>query len=326
MNRSNSPICTRVRVLAHLVVLVAICAAAVSATGQSSLAWQQVKPQRTLTPRAYFASAYDPVSGDVVLFGGYNNYGQLDETWVYDGQNWEHKVEYVHPSARASASMAYDAKTHKIVMFGGYNGHGYLNDTWLWDGKTRTWTQAFPTRVPPAVGGPMLFSDPVNGRVDMFGGFDGNFFQDTTWRWNGANWSRVWTANIASARGWAVTATNPVDHTTVIFGGVGDVRPDTWTFDGKNWTEQSFAGEPPYFSGSSGYFDPQLQQIVVLGADTNQTWSWDGSAWNPLTTTSAPLARDGMGTVWDATSGQFLVFGGVSAKGLMADTWMLVSQ
>lgn len=313
--------------LADLVALTLIAVAlTTAATAQSTLVWQQVDAVRTLPPRAYFASAYDPVSKFIILFGGYNNYGQLDETWLFDGQNWEHLVTYVHPSARASASMVYDAKVHKLVMFGGYNGANYLNDTWLFDGKTLTWTQAFPTTVPPAVAGPMLFSDPVNGHADMFGGFDGNFFQETTWRWGAGNWHHIWTTNLASARGWAVAATNPVNQTTVIFGGVADVRPDTWTFDGKDWTQQSFSGEPPYFSGSPGYFDPQLGQIVALGGGQNQTWSWDGSAWTQLSTLTGTFSREGVGTVWDDATGEFLIFGGLSPKGLMGDVWQLTPE
>lgn len=310
-----------VGVVGHLVVLILICAAA---SAQSNLAWQKLTPLGTLSPRAYFATAYDPVSQNVVIFGGYNNNGQLDETWIYDGQNWRHAVEYVHPSARASASMVYDAKLKKIVLFGGYDGQNYLNDTWIFDGATRTWTQAFPTNVPPGVAGPMLFADPVSGRADMYGGFDGRLYQYATWRWNSGNWHRVWTPNSGTARGWAVAATNPVNHQTVMFGGIADVRPDTWTFDGKDWTEQSFSGEPQYFPCTAGYFDPQLGEVVVLFS--NQTWAWDGTAWSQLTTLSAPIGREGAGTVWDAKSGQFLVFAGSSSFGLMSDTWMLTQQ
>lgn len=311
-----------VQLAVHLMMLVLICAATVA--GQSGLSWQKLNLQGQLTPRAYFATAYDPISKNVVIFGGYNQYGQLDETCLYDGHRWAHVVEYVHPSARASASMVYDAKVHKIVLFGGFDGRNYLNDTWLWDGATRTWTQAFPTTVPPAVAGPMLFSDPVNGHADMYGGFDGNLFQYATWRWGAGNWHRVWTTNNATARGWGVAATNPVDQTTVVFGGIADVRPDTWTFDGKDWTEQSFAGQPQYFPCTAGYFDPQLGEVIVLFS--NQTWAWEGNAWSQLATLAAPFPREGAGTVWDPVTGQFLIFGGQSSMGLMSDTWQLTQQ
>ena len=309
------------RSVVPLVMLMFLSAALASA---QTLAWHKLNLQGNLPPRAYFASAYDPISKSVVVFGGYNNFGQLDETWLFDGQNWKHAVEYVHPAARASASMAYDAMIHKIVLFGGFDGRNYLNDTWLWDGKTRTWSQANPTTVPTGVAGPMLFSDPVNGHADMYGGFDGFLYQLDTWRWGAGNWHRVWTVNSGSARGWGVAATNPVNKQTVMFGGIADVRPDTWTFDGTDWTEQSFWGEPQYFPCTAGYYDPQLGEVIVLFS--NQTWAWDGSAWSQLTTLSSPFPREGAGTVWDPANSQFLIFGGQSSNGLMGDTWALTAQ
>jgi hypothetical protein len=74
--------------------------------------------------------------------------------------------------------MTYDSVTQKVVLFGGYDGTNYLGDTWLWDGSKLQWTQATPKHRPSAVTGPMLFPDP-NGRADLFGGFDGQFYQLT---------------------------------------------------------------------------------------------------------------------------------------------------
>ena len=78
--------------------------------------------------------------------------------------------------------MAYDRRTHKAVLFGGYNGRQDLGDTWLWDGTTSTWTQVTPGHSPTAVTGPMVFTDP-NGRVDEFGGFDGQLYEGRMWQW-----------------------------------------------------------------------------------------------------------------------------------------------
>ena len=73
--------------------------------------------------------------------------------------------------------MTYDSVTQKVVLFGGFNGT-FLGDTWLWDGSTLQWTQATPQHHPAAVTSPMLFPDP-NGRADLFGGYDGHFYQLT---------------------------------------------------------------------------------------------------------------------------------------------------
>jgi hypothetical protein len=37
----------------------------------------------------------------------------------------------------------------------------------------------------------MLFADPLSGRVDEFGGYDGRFYQMTTWRWRSGDWHKL---------------------------------------------------------------------------------------------------------------------------------------
>jgi hypothetical protein len=69
------------------------------------------------------------------------------------------------PPGRAAAQMAYDRVTRKVILFGGFSGRQYLGDTWLWDGNALRWTRAAPIHSPPAVTGPMVFTDP-NGHVD----------------------------------------------------------------------------------------------------------------------------------------------------------------
>src|SRR5438094_5916558 len=43
--------------------------------------WQALHPAHAPSPRAAFAMAYDPSSKRVVLFGGYDAAGYLQETW-----------------------------------------------------------------------------------------------------------------------------------------------------------------------------------------------------------------------------------------------------
>ena len=146
------------------------------AATSASLQWTQLNPANAFPARTAFASAYDPVSKKIVVFGGEDDSGQLSETWTFDGATWTQIETSVAPPARADASMAYDARTHKLILFGGFQGFTLLNDTWMWDGATSTWTQAAPTFVPPAATGPMLFTDPADGHADMFGGYEGRFY------------------------------------------------------------------------------------------------------------------------------------------------------
>src|SRR6266487_5517423 len=85
---------------------------------------------------------YDPTGAKVVMFGGFDRTGYLNDTWTFDGITWSRVATPVAPPRRAAAQMAYDASIQKVVLFGGYNGRNYLGDTWIWDGKISRWTQA----------------------------------------------------------------------------------------------------------------------------------------------------------------------------------------
>jgi hypothetical protein len=227
--------------------------------------------------------------------------------------------------------MTYDSVTQKVVLFGGFNGT-YLDDTWLWDGSTLQWTQATPNHHPPAVTGPMLFPDP-NGRADLFGGFDGHFYQLTMWQWNGTDWTQLFPPTVPFARSSAAVATNAFTGQVVMFGGLADVNPNnTWTYDGTTWTLQSPAVQPLLVYAASAAFDPGLQGVVLFGGgsggiDQNTTWLWDqvGATWIQLSTQQSPPAREGAGMAYDAALQRVILFGGQDNNGNFNDTWELIS-
>jgi hypothetical protein len=90
------------------------------------------------------------------------------------------------------------------------------------------WTQATPNHQPAAVTGPMLFPDP-NGRADLFGGFDGQFYHLTMWQWNGSDLTQLFPQTVPFACASAAVATNTSTGQVVMFGGLADVNPNnTW--------------------------------------------------------------------------------------------------
>src|SRR3981081_3450617 len=164
-----------------------------------SSTWVQLSTPVKPSARSSCSMAYDPVSRKTILFGGYDGLRNFNDTWTFDGKNWKHITTAVAPPARAGASAAYDATLKQVVLFGGFNGQ-YLNDTWMWNGATSTWTQTTPAHQPVAETLPMLFADPVSGRVDEFGGYDGRFYQITTWRWRSGDWHKLAPARSPSER------------------------------------------------------------------------------------------------------------------------------
>ena len=332
MHKRNCP-----KVVLCFALASVLCATAHStfAVDPGTLTWEQLSIPKNLPPRAGFATAYDPISKMIVLFGGSSNGNVLAETWVFDGQGWSHLVTLVHPGARVQGSMAYDRITHKLVMFGGFSGSAVLNDTWLFDGATRTWSPADPAHIPPPASGAMLFPDPLVGHVDMFGGFGVRFYSRSTWRWTGSDWHELNPANSPYPRNYGVAVLDPVHHNVVVFGGLSDIwiTGNTWTWDGHDWTEQFPTTQPPTLYHTTGGFDPQLNEVVVFGGgyggnDQNTTWAWDGTDWNLLSPSAGPFPREEHGTVWDPARQQFVLFAGanvlgVTVKQYFGDSWML---
>jgi hypothetical protein len=288
--------------------------------------WQQAQPP-TKPPRfAAMASAFDPVSNKLLLFGGYDAQKYLADTWAFDGVTWAKLVTPVAPSARAAASMAFDSVTQTVVLFGGYNG-AYLGDTWIWNGASGTWSPASPATSPKAVTGPMLFTDPMNGHAIVYGGYDGMFYQLTTYRWTGSNWQQLQPATPPWARAAAAVALDPVHHNVVLFGGLASVNPwNTWTWDGAQWQQQSPSQQPPNRYDSSAAFEPHLQNVVVFGGGSggstiNDSWAWDGNDWHELHPAHAPPKRESFAMAYVPALDRVVVAGGEDGNLLLNDTW-----
>ena len=257
------------------VVLALVGFGSMSAHAQN---WNLLSPANVPSPRSYLSMTYDGATHKVLLFGGFSAKGYLNDTWLFDGTAWKKVKTPVAPPVRTNARMAYDEVSHKVVLFGGYNGNSFLGDTWLWDGASLTWTEAHPLHSPPAVTGPMLFTD-QNGHVDKFGGFDGNFYDATFWQWNGGTWKRLHPSTVPYARSIATVGFNPNLNQVVLFGGLAAVNPvNTWTYDGTTWTMQNVNTQPAWVYGGSGAFDSKLNSVILFGGgsggvDLNKTWA-----------------------------------------------------
>jgi hypothetical protein len=328
---------TQFRYFSHALVILICCyfpivfGSSATAARLRSLGWVQLSPVNSPPPRSYLAMTYDPASGKVIAFGGFDGTGYLNDTWTFDGSSWTQIATKFSPPERAGAQMTYDSVSQKVVLFGGYDGTNYLGDTWLWDGTTLQWTQATPAHQPSAVTGPMLFPDP-NGRADLFGGFDGHFYQLTMWQWNGSDWIQLFPPTVPFARSSAAVAANPLTGEVVMFGGLADVNPiNTWTYDGTTWTLQSPLVQPLWVYAGSAAFDPVAHAVVLFGGgsggidqDTSWLWGRGRSNWTHLPAVQSPPAREGAGMTYDSALRRVVLFGGQDNNGYFNDTWELI--
>jgi uncharacterized protein (TIGR03437 family) len=96
--------------------------------------------------------AYDSAHGQIVMFGGADQNGVLNDTWVWDGTNWIQQSPETSPSARSFSAMAYDSAHDQTVLFGGYTRDPSLFGTFVVVGDTWTWQAGAPPATPPSIG------------------------------------------------------------------------------------------------------------------------------------------------------------------------------
>jgi hypothetical protein len=74
--------------------------------------------------------AYDDELGAVVLFGGYGGPGDnLNDTWIWNGENWAELHPANAPPGSWEAGMTYNPLIKGLFLFSGF-GTTTLDDTW----------------------------------------------------------------------------------------------------------------------------------------------------------------------------------------------------
>jgi len=116
--------------------------------------WDQKSPSNSPSPRNYHAMAY--IGDDkVVLYGGLvNNNTHFDDTWIYDlsDESWTLMNPPTYPTARCNHKLVYFGGD-QVLLYGGYHGWGDFDDeTWIYDLSDNSWTQKYPTSMPPPKG------------------------------------------------------------------------------------------------------------------------------------------------------------------------------
>jgi hypothetical protein len=134
----------------------------------------------------------------------------------------------------------------------------------------------------------------------------------------------------------AAMADDPAARQLILFG--GDDRQtalaDTWSWDGRHWTELHPAASPPGLVDSMLGYDPASRRLVLAGGATlaggrerpqRGTWTWDGSTWARARSGAVPTeAAGGAGTALatDERSGQLImVTGAGSCQGFQTWRW-----
>lgn len=271
--------------------------------------------------------AFDATTNQTILFGGFGNGQQLNDTWSWDGTKWTQLFPSTSPSIREGAALAFDATTNQLILFGGSGNSGNLNDTWSFDGTT--WTQLSPASSPPARSGATMAFDVASSQLILFGGFGFSGNLNDTWYWDGTNWSQLSPATIPPARSNATMAYDSINNILILFGGFENTRAnDTWSWDGIDWTLLSPTTSPPARSNAvMASNNSLLNQMILFGGidgggnTVGDTWNWDGTTmnWIQQSPTTSPPARFNASMALDVNN-KLILFGGLDGA-TFGDTW-----
>ena len=315
-------------------VLVVLSALVVGACGSASAVPTRIPGTPTARPGPHLAQSslrnagapparygaglgYDPVSKDLILFGGATVANQahppvsslLDDTWAWNGQTWRQLHPATSPPALYGAELVVDPTRGHLLLLG---GSGQTDSTgvvllqqgaWTWDGQTWAHAGDNPLQMPfVAVG-----ADPVSKQV-LLGGNDSGYQLNCGGRvacpvlaqinkpgafvWNG----RSWTNPGGSAPQWsgAGTAFDPITGQLLSAGGsVTTGLQSTYSWDGKRWTligqseGTNGVADPNYPAGPcDAATDTDAGNVVMVctfssnGSATGATWTFDGTTWN----------------------------------------------
>jgi len=286
-------------------------------------------------PQTQGVMAYDPVSHQLVAFGGgrgasgggRSSADPTNQTWLWDGRHWVEQDLSVNPPARIGGALAYDAVTRRLILFGGAGIGVEYNDTWAWDG--RRWMQLHPA-TSPAVPGLLasMAPDPNSGRLLLFM-LPGPYNTDPnrpppsqTWLWTGDDWQLQHPANNPAIVGPGI-ASDPATKQVILFGGYLNqaYSNEIWAWNGTNWLPLVPARAPSPRTGATMAFDPDIGGVLMFGGSVqtpqaltvyDDTWIWNGHGWQPWSG-PAPAGRSDYSMAYDPQEHGVVLYGGAPA-------------
>ncbi len=189
---------------------------------------------------------YDTKRSKLTLYGGYDGFAPLGDTWDWDGEKWAQRSS-ASPSPRHGAAGSFDSERGRVVMFGGWQLDGgsdvYLDETWENDGSA--WSKRSPATKPAPKFHASMAYDPIRKRTVLFGGaIDAVATPGETWEWDGNTWSLRSTSGPIDRYGAAMGFAG---GRIVLFGGANtsSYLGDTWSWDGAAWTQRNIGMAAP---------------------------------------------------------------------------------
>ena len=283
-------------------------------------------PNATPSARYLHAAAFDQGRGRMVVFGGSDGTGPLNDTWEHDGSTWIRRTPANSPSWISAATMTYDPVRGLIWMATGAAGE----EVWTWDGDTWTQAPSLPP-LPASLSGPgrrIVWHGGTNPGVLALhpGGISPTLglMPGATWRFDGNSWVSMGTY----AFGYGPTGDNmcpaayvPTTGQTYVLVGDG-----LMAWDGSTWQSVATTGASPSTVWREMVWDASRQRLVVRLRD-NRTRTYELTA--PLQAQCieypnvAPSWRLYSTMVHDTVRHTNVVFGGTLHPTVFADLFIM---
>ena len=212
--------------------------------------WLEIPDAGGPAPRYQHAMAFDNITGDVILYGGYGMnetgyYQRFNDTWAFNiqTQKWNKIDTPMNPGKRSYHKMAGDHGGN-IMMFGGYiDGVGYDESTWRY--REGNWTMVESTTHPEPLRYHAMKHDREHDLIVVFGGYklSAPYYSDDTWVLDGTtgSWALIETNTTPIARYYHDMAYDVTAERMVLFGGYIATTFDMYmrfSMDqGQNWSE-----------------------------------------------------------------------------------------
>lgn len=180
----------------------------------------------------------------------------------------------------------------------------------------------------------MVF-DSYNEVVMMFGGFTSvgglHSLGDTwTYSYESNTWTELSLTTSPSARAMHNMVYCNITNEIILYGGWGDL--DTWSFNctTQTWSQVTTEENPGVHYNLGMAYDSQENAVVLFGGFGDDGWEQDDTwifncttrEWSEVFPIESPLARYGMGMVYDESVNRVvLTCGNTATQGHQQDTW-----
>jgi len=135
--------------------------------------WTDVSPGSGPGERCLHSASYDSQKDRLIMYGGQNNSGPLDDIWAFDyaTNTWAELTPDTVPDGRFFVAHVYDSTNNRVTIFGGNTSPTFVNDVFMFDLWTEKWAEVSPSGTPPSVReGAAGVYDGAADRMVVFGG------------------------------------------------------------------------------------------------------------------------------------------------------------